>query len=341
MLAFLRRSIRHNFGYKLLCLFFAVVLHLYAAGLINAHPPHLLVLPLTVRNLPPSLILDDKNLPSVTLTLDGPPEEITRLTDTTVTAWVDLSHARAGQTAPLVVHLTGLPADVTAESDPRPVTLLLQPRRRRQLAVSADDIGSAPPGYTFSAPAVAPREAVITGTREAVGSVVRLVAQANPDQATGAVDDDFSIVALDTAGSPVGDVTVTPPTAHVRLELVRALARKTLIVNANVKGLLPAPYRFGNIEASPATVVAEGRPEKLAPVGTLTTLPIDVSGATADVVRRVEPIVPAGVTLTPRGPITVTVHVIAPPAPPSVPAAPDAQPPDAGATVQPSPTITH
>ncbi len=324
MLAFLQRAVRHNFGYKLLCLFFAVGLHFYAAGLISAHPPHILILPLTPRNLPPNLILDDKALPSVTVTLDGPPDDIGRLTDTTVTAWVDLSHARAGQTPPLTVHLSPLPAAVTVESDPHPVALLLQPRRRRQLPVSADDIGIAPASYAFTTPVITPREGVITGTREAVNSVVRLVAQADPDQAAGAVDDDFTLVALDAAGSPVGDVTVTPPTAHVRMEMARALARKTLIVSANVKGMLPAPYRFGNIEVAPATVLAEGRPEQLAPIGTLTTQPIDVSGATSDVVRRVEPLVPPGVTLTPRGPITVTVHVIAPPAPPvaSVPPGP-------------------
>ena len=40
-------ALRHNFGYKMIALFFAVVLHFYAAGLLNAHPPHTLVLPLT------------------------------------------------------------------------------------------------------------------------------------------------------------------------------------------------------------------------------------------------------------------------------------------------------
>lgn len=319
MLAFLLRSVRHNFGYKLLCLFFAIGLHFYTAGLISAHPPHILILPLTVRNLPPNLILDDKSLPSVTVTLDGPPDDIARLTDTTVTAWVDLSHARVGQTPPLTVHLSALPADVIVESDPHPVALLLQPRRRRQLAISAGDIGIAPASYTFMTPVITPREAVITGTRDAVGSVARLVTQAEPDQSAGAIDDDFIVVALDAAGSPVGNVTVTPPTVHVRMEIARALSRKTLIVSANVKGMLPAPYRFGNIEVAPATVIAEGRPEQLAPVGTLTTQPIDVSGATTDVVRRVEPLLPPGITLVSRGPVTVTVHVIAPPVPPVVP----------------------
>lgn len=316
MLLFLQRAFRHNFGYKLLCFSFAVVLHFYVAGLGSARPPHILVLPLTVRNLPPNLIADDKALPPVTVTLDGPPDQISRQTDTTVTAWVDLSHARAGQTPPLAVHLAGLPADVTAESDPHPVTLLLQTRRRRQMPISADDIGVAPAAYAFTAPVITPHEAVITGTRESVNSVARLVAQADPDQAPGAVDGDFTTVALDRAGSPVGDVSVTPPIAHVRLEITRALAHKTLVVSADVKGTLPAGYRFGNVEVAPATIIAEGRPERLAPVGTLSTQPVDVSGATADIVRRVAPLAPLGVTLTLRGPITVTVHVIAPPAPP-------------------------
>ena len=307
-------ALRHNFGYKLLALFFAVVLHFYVAGLINTRPPHILSLPLSVRNLPPGLILDTTNLPFVTLTLDGSSEEINRLTDTTVTAWIDLSHARAGETLPLPVHVAGLPPSVSVENEPPPVALQLEPRRRRQMPVSADGIGIVPVGYSFSPPVTTPREAVITGTHAAVSLVVRLVAQADPDQSSGAVDEDFTIAALDAAGSPVGNVTVTPPTAHVRLDLVRAVSRKTLIVSANVVGTLAAPYRFGNIEVSPATVTAEGRPDLLVTIGTLTTRPIDVSGATKDIVQSVAPIVPNGIVLSPPGPITVTIHVIAPPA---------------------------
>jgi len=322
-------ALRHNFGYKLLALFFAVVLHFYVAGLSNARPPHILILPLTVRNLPPSLLLATTDLPSVTLTLDGSSEEIARLSDATVTAWVDLSHARPGTTSPLPVHVAGLPPSVSVENDPPPAALQLEPRRRRQLPVEASGIGIAPAGYSFGPPIITPREAVITGTRAAVGSVARLAAQADPDQTPGAVDEDFTITALDASGSPVGDVTVTPPTVHVRLDLDRALSRKTLIVSANVIGTLAAPYRFGNIEVSPATVTAEGRPNQLAAVGTLTTRPVDVSGAAKDIVERVLPIVPAGLTLSPSGPITVTIHVIAPPV--VVPVVPPAAPPTAPA----------
>ena len=321
-------ALRHNFGYKLLALFFAVVLHFYVAGLINTRPSHILILPLSVRNLPPSLILDTSDLPSVTLTLDGSAEEINRLTDTTVTAWVDLSHARPGETLPLTVHVAGLPASVSVENEPPPVALQLETRRRRQLPIGAEDIGIAPAGYSFAPPVITPREAIITGTREAVSAVVRLAAQADPEQSPGAVDEDFTIAALDAAGSPVGDVTVTPSTAHVRLDPMRAVSRKTLIVSADVVGTLAPPYRFGNIEVSPATVTAEGRPNQLAAVGTLTTRPIDVSGAVKDIVRRVAPIVPAGITLSPPGPITVTIHVIAPPAavPITLPTAPISPP---------------
>ena len=322
-------ALRHNFGYKLLALFFAVVLHFYVAGLSNARPPHILILPLTVRNLPPSLLLATTDLPSVTLTLDGSSEEIARLSDATVTAWVDLSHARPGTTSPLPVHVAGLPPSVSVENDPPPAALQLEPRRRRQLPVEASGIGIAPAGYSFGPPIITPREAVITGTRAAVGSVARLAAQADPDQTPGAVDEDFTITALDASGSPVGDVTVTPPTVHVRLDLDRALSRKTLIVSANVIGTLAAPYRFGNIEVSPATVTAEGRPNQLAAIGTLTTRPVDVSGATKDIVERALPIVPAGLTLSPPGPITVTIHVIAPPV--AAPAVPPAAPPTAPA----------
>jgi len=308
-------ALRHNFGYKLLAVVLACFLHFYAAGLINAHPSHVLILPLTVRNLPPTLILDENSVPSVTLTLDGPSEEINHLTDATITASVDLSHANAGQTPPLPVHLNGIPADVTLETEPSPVSLTLQPRRRRQLPISAENIGIAPPNFALTPPTLSPREAVITGTEESVNSVARLDAQADPDLAAGAVDDDFTIIALNAAGIPVSDVTVTPPTTHIRIGLVRALARKTLVVSPEVDGSPPAPYRFGSITVTPATVTAEGRTQDLAAIGTLKTVPIDLSAATGDIVRRVQPVVPTGITLSPSTPITVTIHIIPPPVP--------------------------
>lgn len=306
-------SLRHNFWYKMLAVLFAVVLHVYAAGLINARPSHTLILPLKVRNLPPTLILDDKTLPSVTLTLDGSSDDINRLSETVITASVDLSHARAGQTPPLPVRLTGLPPEITVQSDPHPVSLMLEPRRRRQIPISAGDVGIPEASYSLSKPVVLPRVAIITGTQEAVDAVDRLVAQPDPDPIAGPVDEDYVVMALDSSGSPVGNVTVTPPTVHVRREQARALSRKTLVVSANVVGTPPPPYRFGNIAVSPATLTAEGPPAKLEAIGTLTTQPIDVSGARADVVQKAALILPPGVTLSPSGPVTVTVHVIAPP----------------------------
>ena len=136
MMTFLLRSIRHNFWYKLLCVFLAVVLHFYAAGLINAHPSHLLTLPLTARNLPPNLILDEKSISSAHAHAGwaaGRDQPFDRYYRRRLGGPVPF--ARPAKRPLLPVHVVGLPSDVTVESDPAPVTLMLQPRRRRQMLI--------------------------------------------------------------------------------------------------------------------------------------------------------------------------------------------------------------
>ena len=320
-------SLRNNFGYKLVSLIFACLLHFYVSGQINSRPTSPILVHLAARSLPPNLILDDKDLPMVTLTLDGPPEEVARVTDSNMSAWIDLSHARAGMTTPLSVHITPLPltlrSDVSLEYEPHTILLTLQPRRSRELPISAAGIGTPPHGSTFRSPVINPKEALVTGSRDSVNAIARLVAEADPDLLPGSVDDDFTLIALDSKGTPVSDVQVIPPTAHVRMDTVEVGSSKKLLVSPDIRGTPTLPYRFGNMEVTPRFLLVEGPPEKIAGIGTISTSPVDVTGATSDVTRQVQPILPPGVRLIETGPLTVTVHILPPPAPqlaPSLPA---------------------
>lgn len=313
-----------NWPYKAMALLFAVALHLYVSGQ-NPRKSRTLSVPLQPRGLSSGVVLDDKSLQTVTLTLEGASEELDRLSDANVAASVDLSRARAGKNAALPIEIS-LPVSargvvMVAEKQPPTATVVLEARKRRRLPITATLPGTPPPGFAFRAPQISPREATVEGMESAVRSVAQLLARADGGNAVGSVEDDLPLVALDAQGAVVGDVAITPAVAHVQIDMARVPAMKTLLVSPTLAVLPAFPLQVTGVEVVPPTVTLAGRPESLARIGTVGTTPLDLSGATGDVVRQAACAPPPGLTFSGPSVVTVTVHIAAIPTPaPAVPA---------------------
>lgn len=314
-------ALRENWKYKLLALVCALAMHTYVVGQSAAGQTRTLIVPLTLHDAPPNLIVDEKTLPQISITLDGPADEVAHLADTSVAASIEASHAHAGQNGPFPVHVT-LPPEMggIVSGDPQPsvVPLTMQTKSRRRLLISATEPSTPPAGYAFHPALVTPRRAVVEGAHAAVTSVQQLIIKVDEDT-VGTVDDNFPIVALDGDDSPVEGLTITPPTAHVRIEMVRVPVSRILLVSPNVTGTPAFPARVTDIQVSPATLTVTGRTDRLAHVGTISTAAIDVSGATSDLVRQVACVPPPGSSLVGSGIVTVTVRIVTPPAANPVP----------------------
>lgn len=317
--------LRDNWRYKLLALVFAVGLHAYVVGQTSASQPRMMLVSLKPHNAPPDLLIDEKSLPQITVTLDGSADDVAHVPEGSVTASVDLSHAHAGINSSLPVHIslpTSFVGTVTAEAQPSTVPLLLQPKSHRRLPIIAVPPGTVPAGYAFRAPQVSPRFATVEGSRSAVEAVRQLVIKNDDDAPVGTVDDTFPIIALDSDDSQVEGVIISPATAHVRIEMMRPPVSKTLLISPSVVGAPAFPARITDIQVNPSTLLVTGRADRLTQVGTLSTAPVDVSGATSDVVRQVSCAPPPGLSPVGSGLVTVTVRIsAAPPAPaPGTPA---------------------
>ncbi len=310
-------ALRENWKYKLLALVCALALHSYVIGQSTTGQTRTLIVPLTLHGTPSNLIVDEKSLPQVSITLEGPSDDLARLAEAAVTATIELSHAHVGQNGPFPVHVnlpSGVSGLISADPQPSVVPLLLQARSKRHLLISATAPGTAPAGYAFRPPIVTPRRATVEGGHDTVNSVQQIIIKVDEDT-VGTIDDNFPIVALDRDDSPVEGLVITPPTAHVRIEMVRIPAARTLLVSPNIVGAPAFPTRVSDIQVNPPTLTVTGRSDKLAHVGTINTAPVDVSGVTNDLVRQVACIPPPGLTLVGSGIVTVTVRVITPPAP--------------------------
>lgn len=317
-----------NWPYKAMALLFAIALHLYVSAQ-NPGKSRTLSVPLQPRGLSSGVVLDDKSLQTITLTLEGASEELDRLSDTNVAASVDLSRARAGKNAALPIEIS-LPVSArgvvtVSEKQPPTATVFLEARKRRRLPITAILPGTPPPGFAFRTPQISPREATVEGMESAVRSVAQLLARADGGNAVGSVEDDLPLVALDAQGAVVGDVTIAPAVAHVQIDMARVPAMKTVLVSPTLAALPAFPLQVSGVEVVPPTVTLAGRPEALARIGTVGTTPLDLSGATGDVVRQVACAPPPGLTLPGPSHVTVTVHIA--PATPLAPAVPPANRP--------------
>ncbi len=311
--------IRENLPYKIAALIFAVLLHIYVAG--QQSPSRVMTVPLAVRGLPPSLLLGEDAPRQMMLTLSGPADAVDQAGPGDVSAYVDLTHARAGKglVAPVLVSTTG---DLRADPAQDTVTLSLLPRETRRLDVAAADPGPALSGYRYEAPLISPRAVTVSGPQDAVDAVTRLVVKTDAPADVGTVDGDFDIVALDAQGGQVQDVTLTPARAHVVIHMVRAPVVKTVPVSPDVTGALAAGRQIGGVEVSPRLVLISGSAARLAQITSVGTAPVDISNAVSDVTRTVNCVAPPGVTFTGASAVTVVLHVTSQPAPGQTPTAP-------------------
>lgn len=309
--------LRENLIYKLLALGFAIALHFYVVAQENPSLSRTILVPLTVRGLPPNLLFDEKAAPQISVTLNGPADILNHLPDADVVATVDLSQAHAGKNTPKSVHIILPPGEsgLGADAQPAVVSVGLANKVKRMVPISASDPGTPPAGYLFHAARITPHYATLEGSQEAVASVHQIVANVDSGGAVGTIESDFPLVALDAQGAQVSDVAVTPTSAHVFIKMDRVPSSRTLFVNADLTGAPPYPYKVTGVDVSPQTVTVAGRPEFLSQVSTVQTAPISVTGATTDVTRRVDCIPPSGLTISEPQQVTVTVHIAAQPAP--------------------------
>lgn len=308
--------LRENLGYKLLALGFAIALHYYVVAQEPPPPLRTVRVQLTPRDLPPNLLFDQKVAPRVSVTLTGPADVLSHVADADVTASVDLSRARAGKNAPTPVQVTLQPGEsgLVIDVQPAAVSLTLSSKAKRRLTIAASDPGTPPAGFVFHAAQITPRYATVEGPQEAVASVKQVVANVEAGRAVGTIDNDFSLVALDQQGAQVNGLTLTPTSAHVLIKMDRVPSSRTLFVDANVTGAPAYPYKVTGVDVSPQTVTVAGRPEVLSAVGSVLTEPINVSGATADVTRKVNCVTPPGLAVSGSKKVTVTVHIVSEPA---------------------------
>lgn len=186
------------------------------------------------------------------------------------------------------------------EVDPPTTTVRIAERITETRSIYVDAPTAAPAGHVITRRSASPAQVQISGAGPAVQRVQRLVAIVQEpvlSQGTARFED-VPVVALDEDELPVPDVTVRPD--RVAVELTTRRRGIEVSLRPEITGVEADGYYITGVSVEPQLLQLEGPTEVLEQVQAAGTLrvPVDVTGATGDVVRPVPvaDVLPAGLS---------------------------------------------
>lgn len=226
----------------------------------------------------------------VTVVLTGVRSNVEQIAPRGIRATVDATGMGEGKhRLPVQLNLTrDVLRDVQVEVIPPTVQVSLTRRISREMKIECLFVNTPPEGYVYLSPILFPETAVVSGARDQVNQVRRLIVNAVPRRVGEEVDEELPVVALDAENRPIsGGVNIRPSRVRVVLKLAPVSLTKTVLVTPVWKGTPDPSVAIEEISIEPRTVVISGKPETLARVHAMETEPIDIDNLTADVVRNV------------------------------------------------------
>lgn len=309
------RWIWDNIGTLLLSFILAIAA--WVAAIDSADPIETQTLPGSISieyaSLPEGLTLSDDLPSSAEITLRAPASVLRQLSEADIHLTVDLSGLTPGKYRIAIgAEVDRSPVQVVSVS-PASVTLTLEKRDTKTVPIEIRLNGDPVLGFRADKPSSTPDSIVVSGPASAVARVVAARAELSLVGQRSTLDEIAPLVPVDEEGREVTSVELEQPTAQVIVPIVETEQFRPVSVVANVTGVdeLQAEgyYRVASISVTPSVVsVYSSNPEALdALPGFVKTVPLDISGETDDVERKLLLDLPQGVSLV--GDQTVTVRV--------------------------------
>lgn len=259
-----------------------------------------------VKIIPPRgslFVVNQDALPTdVQVSIRAPESVWQNLTLSRIRATLDLSSYDAGfNDVPIRVELLEKRA-IVATVIPSEVGVELEPLAEKSLPVTINVLDSPAQGYYNRTAIASPGEVTVKGSAAAVAQVATILAEISIDGSKETMKKVVSLSARDNNGNIVLDVELDPSESLITVPIEQRFGYRDVSVKANVQGQPASGYWVSSISVDPATVTLVGGPSVLKDVaGFVETTPIDITGATADVVKRVPLNLPPGASVVVDG----------------------------------------
>ncbi len=288
-----------------LVLAFILALSVWIVAVTNADPTE-------TRELGP-IPIEYTGLRQGLLRVGEPPPVVGTITvRAPLSVWEQLGSQNVG----LAVHLEGLeegthelPVETSLEVQPAQVSqwnpgtisLTLERAATASLGIDVIAVGEPQLGFRTTSIAALPEKAVILGPLSKVDQVVSIVATVNVLERREEFEVEVQLTAVDGGGNVVDSVELEPNTTTVSVVIEPRERFRLVSVVPNLEGeeqLADAGYRLTDVSVTPEVItVFSSDPTALQGLpGFVVTSPLDLSGATNDLERRLSLDLPEGVS---------------------------------------------
>jgi len=310
------RRLLNNVGSITFALILAIVVWVVAANEENPIVQDVFseAIPIEIVNQPEGTVIFGDVVDKVQLVLRAPQASWDELGVNKFQAQTDLTGLDVG-VHDLEVQVTCSDGSIRiVEKKPEKITIRLEKLKEKEVEVKINILDSPPLGYVARLASVTPSEVKVMGPAPMVDQIATAVVDFYLRGAKDTVERRVDLSLRDAQDSVVSWVTPEPGQVTVKVPIDQKLGYREVAVRVVWEGQVAAGYRINNVSVDPSIVTVTGRPGAVREIpGYLETAPVDVSGASADVLERVPLALPEGVSLPLVGGqgVMVTVNVTA------------------------------
>ncbi|MGC4108773.1 MAG: CdaR family protein [Thermomicrobiales bacterium] len=248
-------------------------------------------------------------LPTANVILKGPRSDLTSITASQLSISLDVAKVNGPGTYLLPLHVSGADNVDSVRTEPREIQVVIEQRETKIFPLtvsktpsSGDDsrqIGQVSPSVS---------QVTVTGPSGSMARIAQVLLPITLSQQTAEFTGTFTPVAVDAQGQTISEVTILPTTVSADVQV--NTRGKAVSVIPRIEGVPAEGYTVQQRTALPETILVDGPQDELDKLLFVNTEPVNISGATASISRRVGiEDLPEGLTIVEPANGTVEVRV--------------------------------